>query len=107
MCIRDRSSGGATSAARGMDRLAIMANAAPEVVIMPGGGVSAQNAALFAEALPLQEIHASCSVATPAPALAQVADFGFQPPGQRMTDPARIRALRDTLDQIAASRPSG
>lgn len=101
------SSGGAPSAALGIDRLAAMAEAAPGVTVMPGGGVSEANAALFAARLPLREIHASCSVAAPVPVLPQVAEFGFQPAGARVTDPTRIRALRRALDQITASRPEG
>lgn len=100
------SSGGAQTAAAGLDRLAAMARAAPEVVVMPGGGVSAANAALFA-GLPLRDIHASCSVPIPAPALPQVAAFGFQPAGARATDATLTRALRDALDQIAAAPPEG
>ncbi|AUH64243.1 copper homeostasis protein CutC [Paracoccus zhejiangensis] len=101
------SSGGARSAAEGIERLAAMAEAAPEIVVMPGGGVSEANAALFASRLPLAEIHASCSVSSPLPELPQVSDFGFQPAGARATDAARVRALRAALDQITASRPEG
>ena len=101
------SSGGARSAVEGIERLAAMAEAAPEVVVMPGGGVSEANAALLASRLPLAEIHASCSVAAPVPALPQVSEFGFQPAGARATDAARVYALRVALDQIAASRPEG
>ena len=100
------SSGGAQSALEGMARLQAMAAAAPDVVVMPGGGVSAANANQFA-GLPLREIHASASAPSPAPALAQVAAFGFQPPGARATDAGQVRALRDRLDQIGASRPAG
>ena len=100
------SSGGARTAQEGMARLRAMAEAAPDVVVMPGGGISAANAADFA-GLSLREIHASCSRPLPAPALAQVAEFGFLPPGARATDAGLVRALRDLLDQIGASRPAG
>lgn len=100
------SSGGARTASEGMARLQAMAAAAPEIVVMPGGGVSAANADHFA-GLGLREIHASCSRPLPAPALAQVAAFGFQPTGARATDAGLVRALRDRLDQIGASRPAG
>lgn len=100
------SSGGAQTATAGIARLTAMARAAPEVTVMPGSGISAANAALF-QGLPLREIHASCSVPAAAPELPQITEFGFQPPGARMTDPARIRALRDALDQIAAAPPAG
>lgn len=99
------SSGGAAGAAKGMDRLARMVRAAPGVSVMPGSGVSAANAALFAARLPLAEIHASASVPADAPALPDVAGFGFQPPGARRTDAGRVRALRAALDRIAAGGP--
>ncbi|MBA4489232.1 copper homeostasis protein CutC [Paracoccus sp. S1E-3] len=101
------SSGGARSALEGIARLRAMAEAAPEVTVMPGGGVSAGNAAEFANQPGLREIHASCSLPQPAPALPQVAAFGFQPPGARATDAGQVRALRAALDQIGASRPAG
>ncbi|MDO5641020.1 MAG: copper homeostasis protein CutC [Paracoccus sp. (in: a-proteobacteria)] len=94
------SSGGAQTAGAGLDRLAGMARAAPGISVMPGGGVSAANAASFAARLPLSEIHASASAPVPAPGLTQLADFGFQPPGARRTDPVRVRALRRALDRI-------
>lgn len=100
------SSGGARTALQGLARLQVMTDAAPEVTVMPGGGISAANAADFAQ-LPLREIHASASAPLPAPALAQVAAFGFQPPGARGTDAALVRGLRQALDQIGASRPAG
>ena len=100
------SSGGAATAAEGIDRLAVMAGAAPEVVVMPGGGVSEATAPRFAT-LPLSEIHASCSVPIPAPALAQITAFGFQSKEARRTDEGRVRALRRALDQIAAAPPAG
>lgn len=101
------SSGGAATAREGISRLSDMARAAPGVVVMPGGGVSAENVAILAESLPLAEVHASCSAPRPAPLLPQVTAFGFQPPGARGTDVARVQALRRALDQIAASRPAG
>lgn len=101
------SSGGAQRAEFGLARLQAMAAAAPQVSVMPGGGVSAANTAVFAQALPLVEIHASASQALAHPALAAVEEFGFQPAGARGTDAGLVRGLRNTLDQIAASRPAG
>ncbi len=101
------SSGGARTALAGLARLRAMAKAAPEVTVMPGGGISAANAAEFAAGLPLREIHASGSAPLTAPLLPQIADFGFQPPGARATDAGAVRALRQALDQIGASRPAG
>lgn len=101
------SSGGARTALEGLARLRAMAAAAPSVTVMPGGGVSAANAARFAAELPLTQIHASGSAPQPAPLLSQIAEFGFQPPGARATDAGAVRALRQALDQIGTSRPSG
>lgn len=101
------SSGGARTALQGLARLHAMAKAAPMVTIMPGGGVSAANAADFTASLRLAEIHASGSAPMPAPDLPQVAEFGFLPSGARATDAGAVRALRQALDQIGASRPAG
>lgn len=99
------SSGGARTALLGIDRLAAMTRAAPGVVVMPGGGINAENVALLAEKLGLAEVHASCSAPLPDPENPNITAFGFQPPGARRTDVARVRALRWTLDQIAAAKP--
>lgn len=103
------SSGGARKAELGLARLAVMAKAAPEVSVMPGGGVSAENVGMFLGAgpsleAPWREIHASCSVPAPAPALPAIADFGFQPPAARLTDAGRVRALRVAIDRVATDR---
>lgn len=99
------SSGGAVRGIDGIARLASMADYG--VSVMPAGGVSAANAALFATALPtLSEIHASCSAQLPPATNAKVAAFGFQPESARGTDASLVRQLRATLDQIAA-RPAG
>lgn len=99
------SSGGAMTAAAGIDRLAEMAGQG--VSVMPGGGVNAGNVDLFVSRLPLTELHASASVAAPSATDPRVMQFGFQPPGARQTDAASVRALRQALDQITASRPAG
>ena len=94
-------SGGATSVAEGLERLALMAKAAPDITILPGGGVSeALLPALLAAIPQLSEVHASCSAPLPAPALPQIEDFGFQPKSAKGTDAARVRALRSALDRL-------
>lgn len=94
------SSGGAASAVQGLARLAGMVAAAPEITVMPGGGVGAENVGLLAERLPLREVHASCSTPLPAPRNPGVEALGFQPPGAKATDAAKVRALRVTLDRL-------
>lgn len=100
------SSGGERTAVQGLDRLCVMATAAPGVTVMPGGGVSAENVHVLAERLRLTEIHASCSAPLP-PAAPHIAAFGFQPAEARGTDIGKVRALRRALDRISAARPSG
>lgn len=99
------SSGGEARAIDGLARLSAMAGEG--VSVMPGGGVTAANAARFAARLPwLSDIHASCSSQLPPAANAKVTEFGFQPVGARGTDAALVRQLRSALNQIAA-RPAG
>ncbi len=93
------SSGGAATAAAGVDRLARMMRAADgRLVVMPGAGVSPETLPALA-GLPLREVHASCSVPLPPPA-PLLARFGFQPPGARRTDAGRVAALRAALDTL-------
>lgn len=98
------SSGGARTALDGMARLQQMG--AHGVTVMPGGGVNAANAAQFARALNLTEIHASCSVTAPTPQNPAVTAFGFQPEHARATDAGQVAALRHALDHLGA-RTSG
>jgi copper homeostasis protein len=82
-------SGGAASAAAGLDRLAVMLrHAAGRVTIMPGGGISAETVAALRPLRPA-EVHASCAVSGPA------APMGFGAP--RLTDAGRVRALKAAL----------
>jgi copper homeostasis protein len=95
-------SGGAPRAAEGVPRLARMFRAASgRLTIMTGAGVSPDTLPALA-ALPLTEVHASCSALLPEPAPA-IAAFGFQPPGARRTDPARVAAMRAALDALYPS----
>ena len=98
------SSGGARTALDGMPRLQQME--AHGVTVMPGGAVNAANAAQFAQALDLSEIHASCSAAAPTPPNPAVNAFGFQPEHARATDARKVAALRRALDHLGA-RTSG
>lgn len=99
------SSGGALTAADGIGRLQTMLR--PGVSVMPGGGINAANATVFANHLPLTEIHASCSTPRPPAADPNINRFGFLPNGARGTNAGAVRDLRRALDQITASRPSG
>lgn len=92
-------SGGATAAPQGLDGLRRCFDAAEgHITIMPGAGIGPDNVRLLMEHLPLQEIHASCSV--PAPAGSQQAlAFGFDTAGRRQTSAARVAALKAALAQ--------
>lgn len=92
-------SGGAATAVQGLARLRAMTGHG--VTVMPGGGISAQTLAALT-GLPLTEVHASASAPAPVPNDPRVAEFGFQPPSARMTDAARVVALRQRLDQMPA-----
>ena len=87
-------SGGATSAAAGIDALASACEvAAGRISIMPGSGVTLATIDTLLARLPVREIHSSCS----APALDQdprVLAFGFASATERRTDAGIVAALR-------------
>jgi copper homeostasis protein len=75
--------------------------AAGRLVVMPGAGRSAETQPAIA-GLPLTEVHGSFSSPAPEPA-PLVAAFGFQPPGTRRTDRAKVAAMREALDAIGTA----
>lgn len=94
-------SGGATSAVEGAATIAAMqARAGGRVEILPGGGINAANAAQLLQVTGVRALHASCSRIddTLDPALVAM---GFTSPGQRRTDAALVRALRDAANNAA------
>jgi copper homeostasis protein len=89
------SSGGATSAAKGRAALvALQAQAAGRIAIMPGAGIGPESAPALA-ALGFGEFHGSCAedLVQAGPAVA----LGFAPAQARRTSARRIRALRAAL----------
>lgn len=92
------SSGGARLAPQGIAALAMMMQRAGDCVIMPGAGVSAATLPALS-ALPLREVHASCSL--PLPAVALALKFGFQLAGARRTDSGQVAALKAALAALA------
>jgi copper homeostasis protein len=89
-------SGGAKTAIEGIDGLKQATDAANgRISIMPGSGISADNAAQFLD-LGISEIHASCSslVST---AQTRMIEFGFAPDTARRTDAAKVRALKQAI----------
>jgi len=95
--VRILTSGGARSAPEGLDGLRrCFEAAAGRIAIMPGAGINAENVGLLRAALPLTDLHASCSEPLPAPS-SGVAAFGFDAGGRRQTSRAKIAALRAKL----------
>ena len=89
-------SGGAKTAPEGMDELKRAIDAASgRISIMPGSGVSADNAARFLK-LGVSEIHASCSSPVSVPQ-GRVVEFGFAPDVVRHTDAAKVRAQKQAI----------
>lgn len=90
-------SGGAPSALAGLAGLrAAHAAARGRIAIMPGAGIHAGNVSDILSAVPVSDIHASCSA--PAPAADPRAEaFGFASPAARRTSAALVRALRNAL----------
>lgn len=91
-------SGQAMTAPEGIDLIArLNAAAAGRIIILPGSGITAENARQFT-ALGLRELHASCSVAEAEED--RVAGFGFGPALRRDTSARLLQAL------VAASKES-
>lgn len=89
-------SGGETTAEAGAARIgAMVKQAVGRITVMPGSGVSPENAAAL-KGLGIAEIHASCSAQTPVSGRA--VEMGFAPPVQRQTHADAVRALRKALE---------
>jgi copper homeostasis protein len=89
-------SGGAVTAEAGAGRIrTLVEQAAGRIVIMPGAGVSVENAARLL-GLGTGELHGSCSVsvAVNGPGVA----FGFGPGVERRTDTATVRAMKRAME---------
>jgi copper homeostasis protein len=90
-------SGGEKSAPQGLAGLARCFEAAGgRIAIMPGAGIHADNVQQLREALPLTDVHASCSEPLPQ-ALPQVLAFGFDTGGRRRTSRAKVALLKAKL----------
>lgn len=85
-------SGGARTAAEGLERLSQMIEvAAGRISIMPGSGVSVQTWPLLS-GLGVTEVHASCAI--PLPQDPRLAWFGYQTGHEKRTDRAKVAALK-------------
>jgi copper homeostasis protein len=63
---------------------------------MPGAGINADNVQMLRAALPLTDVHASCSEPVPG-ASPQVLAFGFDTGDRRQTSRAKVAALKAKL----------
>ena len=89
-------SGGARTAMEGLTGLKqAIAVANGRISIMPGSGISAENAREILR-LGVSELHASCSSAADKVG-GKLLDFGFQPEAMRRTDAEKVRALKAAL----------
>jgi copper homeostasis protein len=93
-------SGGATTALAGIERIAEMHKlAGSSLTIMPGSGINLDTLPAIRAALPqLTDIHASCS--SPVIVDDVLMRFGFAPKSAVKSDKEKVIALRAALDQI-------
>jgi copper homeostasis protein len=89
-------SGGEATAELGSDRLAaLVVQAAGRIAIMPGAGVTAENAERLL-GLGTGELHGSCSVGVAR--TGQETAMGFAPAVERQTDAATVRAVKRAME---------
>lgn len=93
-------SGGALKAPDGFDELrAMVRGAGPDLTILAGSGVRAENVAALVAATGVRAVHASCSVLREGGDLRVIA-MGFAPPCQTTTDRATVAEMRRVLDDL-------
>jgi len=90
-------SGGKRTAVDGIwDLERVIALAAGRISVMPGSGINPQTVGALIPRLPVNEIHASCSI-TRAQSDQRLVTLGFSPGIQRCTDSPTVRALKTML----------
>ncbi|GAA4126823.1 copper homeostasis protein [Aminobacter aganoensis] len=93
-------SGGETTALKGLDALAAcFAHAGDRIAIMPGSGVNLETLAAIQARLPFRQVHSSCSMAVDAPA-GKARELGFVAPRPKRTDAGVVRRMRAALDRL-------
>src|SRR5699024_10867458 len=82
-----------------LDALPLMAQlierARDRITILPGGGITAENAGTVWKTLPIEELHAACS--RPVPQLPAAVAFGFTAEIRHQTDAEAVRATRAAM----------
>ena len=92
-------SGGETTAPKGLDALAAcFAHAGDRIAIMPGSGVNLETLGAIRARLPFRQIHSSCSVAV-ASADGKARELGFVSAGAKRTDETTVRRLKAMLSE--------
>lgn len=92
-------SGGETSALKGLDALAkCFDQARGRIAIMPGSGVNLDTLGAIQGRLPLREIHSSCSAAVDA-GNAKALELGFVAPRPKHTDADIVRKMKAMLNR--------
>lgn len=95
-------SGGARSVPEGMAALrSIHATARGRISIMPGGGLTAQNVGALLKAVPVTEVHSSCSLSRVTPDQRAV-ELNLAEHSHRRTSAETVAAFKTALN-----RPSG
>lgn len=90
-------SGGCPTAIDGISRIAqAHAVARGRTIIMAGSGLTPQNVGTLLDAVPIAEVHSSCSREYPTTSAGAVR-LGFAAPAPRRTDPAIVSAFRQSL----------
>ena len=93
-------SGGASTAVAGLDRLAeLHAAARGRIILMPGPGIRADTIGTIAARLPVAEIHASAS--EPVPVSPRLSELGFDSDAPRRTSQEAVHALQRAWQEIA------
>lgn len=94
-------SGGAPTAADGTAQIAALnRQAGGRIEVMAGSGVTSANVQEILKQTAVPAVHASCSQVIPAAGAIQALGFGMQ----RVTDPAKVKHLRATLDRHTGLR---
>lgn len=105
-CSRILTSGLAPSALQGAEMLSsLVEKAAGRIIIMPGGGVSRDNAREIIERTGATEIHASASSLVGSRMTFRRGDVNMGDPGaaeyaSRLTDSAKVRGILDALSLV-------
>lgn len=95
------SSGGAQTAAQGLDRLKRMQDIPNGVTLIPCGGITPENVEALVREISLTEVHISCSAPNPDNSHPLLDELGLRAQGLGCVDAATVRAFRGVLDAMS------